>query len=120
MPFAGALSGADFVDGPVIAIVATLPIVPFALLLANNGRGAWRARVGSCVHDTYRRARWIDVATAIVVLLALCANPVTMLHAGAACGDDEREREGAAPVFDVGVGDERLHDVSAAASAYRR
>jgi hypothetical protein len=110
----------------------------------------------------YRRARWIDLATGLVVLLALYANPmfgerhdvggrdrvlltmaivfvassvaVVMMVSGAsslrrlgkirarfgaASGDGEAARERGAEVVDLGIGEERRHDVRAAASAYR-
>ena len=150
----------------LVGVVASLASAPFAMLLAHNGRWAWRAREGSLLHASYRRARWIDVATAVVVLLALYANPMfgsrswgmdvelrqqgaILLIGVAVCaaallalrgtwslirvararhafreataGDEEREHdsEGSIPVFDVGVGDDRLHDVQRGASAYR-
>jgi hypothetical protein len=73
----GVLSfGGSWAQCMLVGLICSLVVAPFASLLAHNGGWAWRARAGSLLHASYRRARWIDAATAISVTLALYAQPV--------------------------------------------
>lgn len=144
----------------VVGTALTAATAPITLLLAHNASWAWRARAGTLLHQSYRRARWIDVATGVTVLLATYANPMFgtghgapdgragvallfVLIAGLTAGivgiysmlaltrvASLRRRfvraasapvhsEGDAPVFDLGIGDERACELTRAASAYR-
>jgi hypothetical protein len=68
--------GQGFAIGVLLGIVCATICAPFAMLLAHNASWAWLARTDSILHATYRRARWVDVATGVTVLLSLYANPV--------------------------------------------
>ena len=151
--------GEDYLVALASGLITTAIIAPFALLMVHNARNAWVVREGSFLHQTYRKARWVDVATGVVILLAYYANPffgvgyggieraigatvvvafaamlATVMAVAAVSGlvrigrlrgrfdgaeNGDAEREGEVPVFDIGDGDERLHDVKDAASAYR-
>lgn len=150
--------GQGFQPGMVLGGVVSVMCLPFALLMVHNAGWAWRARLGSVLHRAYRRARWIDVATGVTILLAGYANPVfgaqyvtrgmlatvfvfaasslavimlvlavsSLVRVGrlgvefaTARAGGEVAREGGARIVDLGIGEERKHDVAAAASAYR-